>query len=907
MGTVGCTLALPACWVFHLLQPISNGFATFFLAVVCTLLLFVLNEKLFSELMPQLSLRAVVLTVILGLLWGANSFSPWLGTLLLVFYLHLSLHDLRKNFFQKKQVVFTNDDGKMRPQPHAECIHIDFLIKPNVYIFFLESFNSAKAIRRIYKSEVGAKTQAFLESMGYVVYPDANANLDYTVNSLTTLVENRYPLFYNEEHALPEPFTFRVFKENGYSLSLFDIDNSPFVLGRYADMADQCSFRLPRRVRRCFAICGPLFAQTRYVRFLVEGLDPAHTEAVGSDTYYTRIADHIRKSSTDRIRPHCSIIRFGARHTNYINESTPVMDPSWEQTYLDSYAKADAALRSLVTEIDRHDPDASVIIVGDHGAHNFDYTWRNPKNTPAPVDMLYDDIFSVLTAIKWPGGNEPKGFEACHVNLTIWLFMALSGDKTLCHLLQPNICLGVYHQCLLELHLFAQKRVPLTQPLQCEGTELALRFLTNATQLMYGDATQFHELALRQIVFIPATEESLQSMFMHLEYMQNTTGEPLEHLVRKYFSFTFRTAANGIRILKALQGQISDSPYIQNTLFDCHCKNGNISACCDFLLAELKRGVLSLQAYNKKRIEAYYRLGRFNEAWQLCTTHRVDFQGDFNFFLLSMKILYAKGEYNQVYNNLSTYKKHQHDKVSIRHASSLLYWLATAAKQGETTDVDDDLGKRLTFWQYLAFTAVRTGHWDTAIEAFEMLRAWRSDAWWSIMECYALLQVGRSQKACTLALKTHSTAPKGRVQHQIAALLGILSRYYGLQGIELDKCRETAEAALAEQEKRIAQSKLFTASGTIRSWLTHGVFVGAMPNPYFDPFFYIMIYGDVRRDADNPLVHYILFDTHYDYGRYTSPSFCAGIYANTHPELIKTGGFLLHLLQRPPNEEDIYA
>ncbi|MBQ7607801.1 MAG: hypothetical protein IJU76_07500, partial [Desulfovibrionaceae bacterium] len=100
---------------------------------------------------------------------------------------------------------------------------------------------------------------------------------------------------------------------------------------------------------------------------------------------------------------------------------------------------------------------------------------------------------------------------------------------------------------------------------------------------------------------------------------------------------------------------------------------------------------------------------------------------------------------------------------------------------------------------------------------------------------------------------------------------------------------------------------LFTASGTIRSWLTHGVFVGAMPNPYFDPFFYIMIYGDVRRDADNPLVHYILFDTHYDYGRYTSPSFCAGIYANTHPELIKTGGFLLHLLQRPPNEEDIYA
>ena len=137
MGTVGCTLALPACWVFHLLQPISNGFATFFLAVVCTLLLFVLNEKLFSELMPQLSLRAVVLTVILGLLWGANSFSPWLGTLLLVFYLHLSLHDLRKNFFQKKQVVFTNDDGKMRPQPHAECIHIDFLIKPNVDIFFL--------------------------------------------------------------------------------------------------------------------------------------------------------------------------------------------------------------------------------------------------------------------------------------------------------------------------------------------------------------------------------------------------------------------------------------------------------------------------------------------------------------------------------------------------------------------------------------------------------------------------------------------------------------------------------------------------------------------------------------------------------------------------------------------------
>ena len=908
MTVVGCCLAFPACLLCHMLQPMGTVTSSLYLSTLCSFILFIFNEKLISEIVHRTSMRITVLISINVILWICGLLSLWFIFLLLLFYMVLSLGDLKKNFVQKKQVIYSDNVKNTRYKTYTDCIHVQFKSTPNVYIFYLESFNSEKALHEIYKSEAGAETRIFLESMGYAVYSDANSNLDWTITSLTSLIENRLPLYYDDRFAITEPFTFRVFKENGYSLALFDVRNSLYVMARYADMVDKCSFRLPNRILRLFTICCPLFAQTKYLRFLVNGLDPSHTESTVSKDYYSQISDHIRENSEDKTRPHFSLIRFGSVHTSYGEQTNPEKNPTFEQTYLKHYSEADTALRSLIMTIDHHDPNAAVIVVGDHGAHYFDYTWRNPAYTPAPADILYTDLFSVLTAIKWPERKVPEGFKACHINLTIWLFIVLSGDKGLYRLLQPNVCLGVYGTGTFRLYLFAEDRIPKSEPILCEGTELAFRFQNETTRLMYGDSPQFHELMLCQMIINPVDDASLQSIFLHIEYLQKYTRKSLEDIVKKYFVFSFSNVRNGIRILNDLRIRIPDSLYIHKTLFDCYCLNGDISIVHEFLKNEYERNVLTTNEYIKKTIIAYYRFGLLDEAWNMCIEHSDKFKDDFSFFIISIKILYGQNNYDQVYSYLTTFKNKNHDLISIRRHFSIFH-LFSSVKCANKINVnfgEDKLHFLLTFWQYLAFTSLRTQHWGSAAESFAELRSWDTAAWWSMLESYALLQAGQSEAAQTLALKSYAAAKNIAVQRHLATFLGILFIYYDLQGSGMCEHRDICESVLSNQEKIIAQSGLFTELDSIRTWLTHGIFVGEMPNPYFDPFFYLMLYGDIRRVGDNPLKHYIQVGD--KRGRCTSPLFNAGMYASTHLECSKAyEPFLRHLLQHPSENSYIYA
>ena len=417
-----------------------------------TIILLVLLLSVFREIILQNALLVLVYLIIaLGISFITYRFG--------VRFLNFSLCMLI--VFNCALLVLDGFMGKSLnidiPKMQQEVV---FKQKPNVYFVVLESYASLDIRKEIY----GIDNEPLIRELNeknYDIYK-TYANYGYTLSSLasTFLMDHHY---YKLSVGLADGGGYRkiiggvadnrvmnIFLSNGYR-----IEYNEFPTRLY----------LPSSVVRTQEI-RPLLQPIELFSGLIVVLNsyyPWFTKFYQSLLWLpekitgklTRPAEdgHIKNDRT----PLFSVIYSGAFHTpiSFLNfppeiSRLPAADnmPLWQLNHLNNYwiakykslvAKSDKALIEFVRGVTEKDPEAIVILCGDHGTYFNRNRWLGEKNDPnenmlengiEPAEVTRD-IFEIFMAIKWPSGAKTPHEYFSSVNLFRQVIAVLTEDPSI--------------------------------------------------------------------------------------------------------------------------------------------------------------------------------------------------------------------------------------------------------------------------------------------------------------------------------------------------------------------------------------------------------------------------------------------------------------------------------------------
>lgn len=410
--TGACT-GLAAAWV---VSSFPSVWIALFLSGIAIIFFLLLNERFFTETITSYSVRIGILAAILAVCVILSLLGwEWVITALLSIYGIFSAYDLAHNWERKKQPLFkeTKATKKLSDIPQ-------FTYRPNVYLLLLESMHSAEALDKVYGIK-NSDCENLLSANDFTIYPSTFSNKHSTPLSLANLLTMSLKLN-------SEPETLETFARNGYKCRFFD---TMFYLSeRYAEYVDNS--KMPKRVRKLYTLIGPVFAQSRWTRLFMGGIDPFETENDNKsfDVMLSDFGKSLQKKDDDN--PTINILHFGANH--FGEPWYRVQNAA--QVYMARYSQAVEQLRKTLATINRADPDALIVAVGDHGAYHWtgiyegvDSPEENVRKNGVDPERLAYDFFGVVMGIHWGSIPAPAMGIISHTNLFRWIIAALAGNK----------------------------------------------------------------------------------------------------------------------------------------------------------------------------------------------------------------------------------------------------------------------------------------------------------------------------------------------------------------------------------------------------------------------------------------------------------------------------------------------
>jgi hypothetical protein len=112
---------------------------------------------------------------------------------------------------------------------------------------------------------------------------------------------------------------------------------------------------------------------------------------------------------------------------------------SWEDVYREDTRKANAHMLPLIDKLLSVDPDALIILMGDHGSFRYSQAWQaadDPNEAfrinELDSDVVAEDYFGIIMAVRSRGRCDNMIYDAMTpVNLMRTIFACLSGDRGL--------------------------------------------------------------------------------------------------------------------------------------------------------------------------------------------------------------------------------------------------------------------------------------------------------------------------------------------------------------------------------------------------------------------------------------------------------------------------------------------
>ena len=302
--------------------------------------------------------------------------------------------------------------------------------KSNVYYIVPDGYPNREALNKIY----GINNTAFysqLESLGFTIHHSAFSNYSHSMGSIgaTFGMGHHYyrgkigfnELLYGRDFIVSEQNpVVHIFKNNGYQVHFVHEDEymlrrgcfvdscSPrFFLGKYLDVLipKPIIYRFPN-LRRARGIQWGFFKET-----VLRHID-------------TIAADH---------RPHFTYIHAQHPGHGWFWHPTSEKWASWRKDFVKRIQVTNGEITSWVQRILTRDPNALIIINGDHGAWGLG-VYGGPIDEEilkdVPNDLIALDHLGVLLAIRWPDGASRYDRDIrTNVNLFRYIFSYLSESE----------------------------------------------------------------------------------------------------------------------------------------------------------------------------------------------------------------------------------------------------------------------------------------------------------------------------------------------------------------------------------------------------------------------------------------------------------------------------------------------
>lgn len=322
--------------------------------------------------------------------------------------------------------------------------------KPNIFIFLIESFHGLDVQKDIYEIDQN-KLDQFLTERDFTIYPEIFSNsfgTFYSTTDLFTMEDEKrfFPLISKfgvstAQLALlggdQNNRLFRNLKSNGYkTVFLTGGGRTDFIRkqGKYLDEKDFVS--------KYDHMGAALLDCNKITRRVFTFLYPESVKALLKEPNVVESLHRVleNKALSNDGTPLFVFYYGGAVHSPHINyhfsQRNKWMD---SKVYQNSVTKATTQIQESVATILKYDPNALIILIGDHGAYRYRGLLEGyPVDKQALVERMAsenitlkefsDDLFNVFLAIKMPPNIKklPPTPHLSHVNLFKNVFNALN-------------------------------------------------------------------------------------------------------------------------------------------------------------------------------------------------------------------------------------------------------------------------------------------------------------------------------------------------------------------------------------------------------------------------------------------------------------------------------------------------
>lgn len=315
------------------------------------------------------------------------------------------------NYYAKKE--FLSSINKNQTQSEIQLKH-----KPNIYYLLCESMNSLDIAEKIYglNSNTADEFKLYLKDNGFYVPDYIYTNGSHTLKTLqnvylmTDYIGGDLGFFDGSTSVRPmlagdtNNRLLKILKDNGYYTSSYMCEGMfSAPKGVYLDYFD-----IDKPNITSFE---PLLDSSKILRDYIFNFLPIQPEN-NIEIDAEKIIDEYFKKEPPK--PH--FMMFRVKYTNHTGKEeaeafTVKSRKDWIQSnvYLNGYYKEISALKYLTSKILKNDPNAIIIMLGDHGAHLYRTKAKNKrdlikflKETEITYSEFINDKFKVFAAVRIP-------------------------------------------------------------------------------------------------------------------------------------------------------------------------------------------------------------------------------------------------------------------------------------------------------------------------------------------------------------------------------------------------------------------------------------------------------------------------------------------------------------------------
>lgn len=330
---------------------------------------------------------------------------------------------------------------------------VEFKDKPNIYMIWLESFQGARTLKDVYDVDVSPLTK-FLEENKFTVcenmYSGAFSTLKSMVDvfSLGAIIPDKYSIGNLDAYTSVRQLIgggngnnlLKVLKYNNYTtmslLSTYFFSNKEKYLD-FAPFVDENDFHNGRiKIFPCYAFSRKAndvwFTELSFLYDKKYEL-PTFEEQNSLMKNIELVIDKILCKK----QPYFLSVRYdGTNHTPSDGTYKDTDRTEWikSEVYKRAVEKSFSELQEMLSLIIKKDPDALIVMLGDHGAWSYRELQLNElPTTSIALDEYLDDKYNVYGAVHLPEkyakfSFEDKGVYINNQNVFIQIFSLLAQD-----------------------------------------------------------------------------------------------------------------------------------------------------------------------------------------------------------------------------------------------------------------------------------------------------------------------------------------------------------------------------------------------------------------------------------------------------------------------------------------------